>query len=968
MTTSSSARRTGVRRTGSHRWALHLWTFALLILVACPGSATDGLRTLWIWGDVDTEPPEILEQGLAREVVDVRAVQSGSWRITLYVDLPTSSPDLLQKALTWAADSADRLVALGTVEVLSADTVVQQVLEPSRDAAEVRAALEHVAGRGEIAGELQERVVTAESEPDEAEVLEAFFEQEELLVWQEELFADSLWTEERWPEEKAQPGAPRAVLWIGAPSFDPQQEARDLVGERASVRFEPRLQSSTAERRETLQRSLGASGFAVFPIVDVSSPTSQALAEATGGREITGYDQLTQALSELEPVRAVQYRTGLLPIDEPYPLDLRAPGSSFRNPRWATTVTPRFVSRSRARRFSQGESEGTLMVTSRFLEPESGSSFLETLVEWPDGIDIPSDSSKLRITLVRQELDAEPVVTQLFGNGSSLNNAWVHRQPVSDPYDADLTVVVEQLDGSLWGAATADSGTESLMAEAPSASLEEAGAPPPVQRTARSADLPDPESRKQPTAADLIGEPQPRPEVVAAQRRLSLLKIVPPRGRRLTGKQEFKILLTNMAIRKVAFELDGQPVGEDARDPFDLTIDLGEDARPRSLVAIGYSGQGNEMSRDHLEINPSRQRTGVFLTDVELQGDGGVRAEANVSLASQSAALDRVELYRNESLGATLTKPPYRTVLPGPGRADADYVRVVAYLKDGTFLEDVRLLGSDTVSESVDVNLVEVYAVVTDENGDPVQGLTADAFEVTSKGDPVLIDRFAVADEASLEVGLVVDTSLSMYSLMPDTRKAAARFLSDLLTPIDRAFLVDFDNRPRLAHPTTGRLTSLLSSLGSLRAGGSTALYDSILFALLHYERGLGRKALVLLTDGDDVQSEFSYRRVYQSAAASGLPVYFLALGGFDDERPSFRKSDLEAIAKTSGGRVFYPSSMEDVNAAYRTIGNELRSQYVLAFSTEELLDEDALEEIRVRLTDAVRGKKYKVRFVAGLQ
>ena len=59
---------------------------------------------------------------------------------------------------------------------------------------------------------------------------------------------------------------------------------------------------------------------------------------------------------------------------------------------------------------------------------------------------------------------------------------------------------------------------------------------------------------------------------------------------------------------------------------------------------------------------------------------------------------------------------------------------------------------------------------------------------------------------------------------------------------------------------------------------------------------------------------------------------------------------------------------MNDVNAAYQTIGNELRSQYVLAFSTEELLDEDALDDIRVKLSSEMRGKKYKVRFVAGLQ
>ena len=422
----------------------------------------------------------------------------------------------------------------------------------------------------------------------------------------------------------------------------------------------------------------------------------------------------------------------------------------------------------------------------------------------------------------------------------------------------------------------------------------------------------------------------------ADPQQLSLLKIVPPRGRRLKGSQEFKTLLTNRAIRKVVFEVDGTVVATDERKPFETQVDLGDGKQEHTVTAIAYSGQGRELSRDHIVVNRARVRRGLFLTDVTpLPGDE-VRASADLIQSDPGpGARPRRALSQRSPRGDLHPAALYRRPFLVPARADADYVRAVAYLRDGTFLEDVRLLGSDSVSERVDVNLVEVYAMVSDSDGNPVKGLTVDDFEVTRKGSQVNIDRFAVADEAALEIGLVVDTSLSMYSLMPDTRKAAAAFLSDILTPIDRAFLVDFDDRPRLAHPTTGRLTSLLESLGSLRAGGSTALYDSILYAILHFEQGLGRKALVLLSDGDDYQSQFSYRRIYQTAQASGLPVYFIALGGFDDERPSFRKSDLEAIAKSSGGRVFYPSSMDQVNAAYRTIGDELRSQYVLAFSTE---------------------------------
>ena len=199
---------------------------------------------------------------------------------------------------------------------------------------------------------------------------------------------------------------------------------------------------------------------------------------------------------------------------------------------------------------------------------------------------------------------------------------------------------------------------------------------------------------------------------------------------------------------------------------------------------------------------------------------------------------------------------------------------------------------------------------------------------------------------------------------MNDTRLAAARFVSDVVSPIDQAFLVDFDDRPRLAHGRTDNVLELISALGRLQPGGATALYDAVMFSIVQFDLGLGRKAIVLLTDGDDYRSQFSYSRLYEAANQRGVPIYFLALAGFDQERPSIRKSDLEAIAKASGGRVFYPNGMEEVGAAYQQIADELRSQYVLAFTTDRELTDEEIGSLEVE----VKHRGAKLRFAVGRQ
>jgi VWFA-related protein len=435
-----------------------------------------------------------------------------------------------------------------------------------------------------------------------------------------------------------------------------------------------------------------------------------------------------------------------------------------------------------------------------------------------------------------------------------------------------------------------------------------------------------------------------------------VIAVLPPRERPATGRTRFQTLVTTDAIDRVELFLDGEPAGADETPPFSATLDLGAEPRPHAVRAVAYDRSGRVLGEHLLELNAASARAfSIAIRALDASAGGSWELEAEVVLPA-GAALERVEVYKNQELLARLAEPPFRARVPGAAGAvdPSDYVRVVAYLADGTTAEDVRFLAAGVAGERVEVNLVELFAVVTGKDGEPVEGLAADDFEILLEGKPRPVERFQHADEVPLTLGLAVDTSGSMWPLMIDTRQAASRFLVNTLIPGDRALLVAFSNRPRLVAGPTGDLQTLLQGFGRLSAEGATALYDSIVFSLVQLqeagEHGDGRRAVVLLTDGQDYGSRFRPRRVIDDARAQGTPVYVVSLAGLYNERGSVRKPDLEAIVGHTGGRIYYIENVSELGEAYDQINRELRTQYVLAFATDRPLTEAQLRSVRVRM------------------
>jgi Ca-activated chloride channel family protein len=197
---------------------------------------------------------------------------------------------------------------------------------------------------------------------------------------------------------------------------------------------------------------------------------------------------------------------------------------------------------------------------------------------------------------------------------------------------------------------------------------------------------------------------------------------------------------------------------------------------------------------------------------------------------------------------------------------------VVARLDDGATAEDVIFLNSPGTSERLDVNLVEMYVVVTDRDGRPVSGLDAADFRIFEEGEPREIASFADGRTLPLTVGLVIDSSASMFVKLPTVGAAASRFVSESLEDEDRAFVVGFGGDPELVQGTTSNGPDLMRSIDRLRADGQTAIWESVVYSLVQIQGTPGKKALVLYTDGADEDEEFPYEMALRFARRTGVP------------------------------------------------------------------------------------------------
>lgn len=209
-----------------------------------------------------------------------------------------------------------------------------------------------------------------------------------------------------------------------------------------------------------------------------------------------------------------------------------------------------------------------------------------------------------------------------------------------------------------------------------------------------------------------------------------------------------------------------------------------------------------------------------------------------------------------------------------------------------------------------------------------------------------------------ISLALMIDTSVSMKAKLPQAQAAALRFVRTL-RPQDSAEVVQFGERSSVLQDFTSDAAALESAIRRTEASGATALYTALYLALkdLGGRKGaeqMRRRAIVLLSDGEDTVSLVSDEQVIELARQAEIAVYALSLQPDrpeDRERPGFRRAIhfLTRLARETGGQVHFPSSPSDLEHVYDRVAEELRTQYTLGYMSANVRRDGKWRRIVVR-------------------
>jgi len=251
------------------------------------------------------------------------------------------------------------------------------------------------------------------------------------------------------------------------------------------------------------------------------------------------------------------------------------------------------------------------------------------------------------------------------------------------------------------------------------------------------------------------------------------------------------------------------------------------------------------------------------------------------------------------------------------------------------------------------VDEVNVLFIATDKHGKFVRNLNQDDFNFLDDHKPVQsIVNFRRETDLPIKMGLLLDVSGSVRSRFQFEQDAATSFLQHIIrTGFDQAFIMGFNSHQQLAQDYTDDVLKLSSGVHALRDGGGTALYDAIYHAcqdklLKQQSDHPVRKAIVLLTDGEDNQSEHTGWQAIEMAQRAEVIIYAIST---DDSGLVLRGDKiLEQLAVATGGRAFFPFKMKDITHSFAAIEDELRSQYVVSYRPADFFADGRYRSIEI--------------------
>jgi VWFA-related protein len=277
--------------------------------------------------------------------------------------------------------------------------------------------------------------------------------------------------------------------------------------------------------------------------------------------------------------------------------------------------------------------------------------------------------------------------------------------------------------------------------------------------------------------------------------------------------------------------------------------------------------------------------------------------------------------------------------------------------------------------------MVSMYFSVRDHHHDLITGLKKKDFQITEDGVPQQIEDFDSAYDRPITLGVLMDTSASQSRLLPAEREAGMLFLAHTLTMRDLAFVINFDVTVSLLQDCTNDMPRLRRAFdrANLNDGGGsggrgtagagqgtipvhkshgTLLYDAVYLAVAEkLQKEIGRRAIVLLTDGDDHGSQKSLAKVIEAAQRADAAVYVILLADHaPDEHPHFHdaESQMRKLVEQTGGRLFdVGDSAKKLRASLEQLSHELHDQYVLTYLPRRNLADGKFHHVEIKANDS---------------
>ena len=306
----------------------------------------------------------------------------------------------------------------------------------------------------------------------------------------------------------------------------------------------------------------------------------------------------------------------------------------------------------------------------------------------------------------------------------------------------------------------------------------------------------------------------------------------------------------------------------------------------------------------------------------------------------------------------TIVSPPFECAWDAGAGIREHVIRAVATLVNGERLVATTRTRSAGYTESVEVEVVQVTATVTDDDGRFVKDLTRDRFRVREDNVPQRLTAF-VGENVPLEIVVAVDVSQSMTDAMP-TLKTAVRTFLQALRPSDQVSLLAFNDIIFTLARRSVDPAVRVRAVDRLAPWGGTALYDAILLGLNTVGRQPGRRALVVFSDGEDQNSVATLQRVQSRLERSDATIYTIGLGR--SVRDHALAQVLAQMSDMSGGRSFLIDRVDELEAVFADIVEELSNQYLLSYASSNDRRDGTWRRIQVDVT----GADYNVRHRQG--